>query len=422
MLPGIAKVEAQTSRGDPEMQYTLDRERAALYDIQPGDLATYFETSQRQGTFSQITMERGDRKLDVLMRMGRIGRDPEENIEEVARPLGEVKTMEIPTPKGGTVPLGEIGYFRKAVSNDHLHRFNLQFTQTLVYLLEPRVNRPLVEESVRALIQDARLPAGYSAEIIGEEKKINENLRQLKWMLEIILVLIYMVMASVFESLLSPFVIMLSLPLAAIGVLWGLILTGTKLEELAMLGMVILAGIVVNNGIVMMDFLSMLRRERGYRRTAAIITACRARLRPIVMTALTTTLGLVPMAFRSDENINWSGLAIVIISGLSVSTLLTLVIIPAMLMNVEDALAFCVRHALRLWRWRWLFYCFSPSRMRAKRLELAPAGAPAVFAPTFALALSRTASAAPPPAEIQSSRFRIQHSPFRPASKCATSA
>jgi ABC-type multidrug transport system ATPase subunit len=251
----------------------------------------------------------------------------------------------------------------------------------------------MVEGAVKSLLKEIQLPAGYSAEIAGEEKRIGENMRQLRWMMGVIFLLIYMVMASVFESFLSPFVIMLSLPFAAIGVLWGLALSGSSLEELAMLGVVILAGIVVNNGIVMMDFVQMLRRERHYGRTAAIITACRARLRPILMTALTTTLGLVPMALRSNEDIKWSGLAIVIISGLSVSTLLTLVIIPAMLMNLEDALAFLKRQVLRVWQWRWIAYFYSPSRMRAKRLELAPAGAPAFFAPTFSVAMKRVQTA-----------------------------
>jgi ABC-type multidrug transport system ATPase subunit len=334
-------------------------------------------------------MERDDRKLDVVLRMGRIGRDPEESAEETARPLSEIKSMEVLSPTGGAVPLAEIGHFRKVVGEERLRRHNLQFSLSLLYSLEPRVNRGMVEQSVRSLLKEARLPAGCSAEIVGEGKKIDENLQQLRWMLLIIVVLIFMVMASVFESLLSPFVIMFSLPFAAIGVLWGLVLTGSSLEELGMLGVVILAGIVVNNGIVMMDFLSMLRRERHYRRTAAVITACRARLRPILMTALTTTLGLLPMAFRSAEDVNWSGLAIVIISGLSVSTILTLVIIPAMLMNIEDALTFFKRQVLKVWRWRWVLYFLSPGRMRAKRLELVPAGMPASFAPTFAIAMRR---------------------------------
>ena len=392
LIPGVARVEAETMRGDPEMQFTMDRERAALFNIQPADLASYFETSQHHGQFTQITMERGDRKLDVLLRMGRFGHDPEEH-SEVSQSLSEIKAMEILSPLGGTVPLADIGFFRKVVGEERLRRHNLQYSLSLIYSLEPRVKRNMVEDSVRSLLKEIQLPTGYSTEIIGDEKKIDENTRQLKWMMWIIVLLIYMVMASVFESLLSPFVIMLSLPFAAIGVLWGLALSRSSMEELAMLGVIILAGIVVNNGIVMMDFVGMLRRERRYGRTAAIITACRARLRPILMTALTTALGLVPMAFRSDEDISWSGLAIVIISGLSVSTLLTLVILPAMLLNLEDALAFLKRLALRVWRWRWLAYFFLPSRMRAKRLELAPAGVPAFFAPTFSVAMSRVAAA-----------------------------
>jgi len=414
LIPGVARVQVETTRGDPEMQFTLDRERAALFNIQAGDLASYFETSQRRGQFSQITMERGDRNLDVVLRMGELGRNPEADTkEETARPLSEIKSMEVLSPLGGAVPLSEIGHFRKVVGESHLRRYNLQFSLNLMYSIEPRVNRSMVEGALRSLLKEMRLPAGYSAEIVGEEKKIDENTRQLKWMLEITAVLIFMVMASVFESLLSPLVIMLAFPLAAIGVLWGLMLTGAGFEELSMLGVVILAGIVVNNGIVMMDFLSMLRRERGYRRTAAVIMACRARLRPIVMTALTTTLGLVPMALRRDEDINWSGLAIVIISGLSVATLLTLVVIPAMLMNLEDALAFLKRQALKVWNWRWLLYFLRPARMRSKRLELAPAGGPAPFAPTFTIAMTRTAApeTAPP---IESQRFSedIQHSAF----------
>jgi len=413
LIPGIARVEVEATRGDPEMQFRIDRERAALLNIQPGDLAAYFETSQRQGQFSQLTMERGDRKLDVLLRMGRIGHNPEQEqeAEHSAQPFSEIKSMEILSPTGGSVALADIGYFQKTLGESHLHRHNLQFSLTLVYLLEPRVNRGMVEKAVQSLLKEVQLPAGYSAEAAGEGKKINENQRQLNWMLIAIVVLIYMVMASVFESLLTPLVIMLSLPLAAIGVLWGLALGGTSAEELAMLGVVILAGIVVNNGIVMLDFVSMLRRERRFGRTAAIITACRARLRPILMTALTTTLGLVPMALRSDEDINWSGLALVIISGLSVATLLTLVILPGMLMNFEDALAFLKRILLWVWRWRWLFYFFSPSRMRTKRLELVPAGVPAFFAPTFAVAMNRmerTGSLAPRGRGLEESGERPQ--------------
>jgi len=392
LVPGIAQVEVETMRGTPEMEFVIDRHRSALFNVTASELASYFQTSQRGGQFSEITMERGDRKLDVRLRMGRLGHPPEEE-EEGARPLAEVRSLEVLSPFGGAIPLEEIGMFRRVRGERRLHRRNLQYSLNLVYLLEQGADRKMVGEAVRSLLEGVSLPAGYSAEIAGEEKKIEENIRQVWWMLGITALLIYMVMASVFESFLSPLVIMISLPLAAVGVLWGLALTHSPFEELAMLGSIILAGIVVNNGIVMMDFISMLRRERGMSRTGAIVTACRARLRPILMTALTTILGLLPMALRTDEDVKWSGLAIVVISGLAVSTLLTLVVIPSMLMNLEDALAFLARPLKYLWRRRWVLYFLWPSRMRAKRLELAPASAalgPA--APTFDLEMRRQAA------------------------------
>lgn len=402
-LPGISEATPDPIRGSPEMQFTIDRRRAAQFNIYAGDLVNYFETSRRRGQFSQITMERGDRRLDVFLRMGRVGRDPEQEEDEGARPLSEIKSMEILSPMGGTIPLAEIGLFQKVLGERRVARRNLQYSTRVTYLREPLANHAMVEQAVQSLVGALRLPTGYAAEIGGEGERVKENNRQLRWMLMITALLVYMVMASVFESLLSPFVIMIALPLAAIGALWGLALTGSRFEELAMLGVIVLTGIVVNNGIVMMDFISMLRRERGYRRTAAIVLACRTRLRPILMTALTTILGLLPLALRSDEEIKWSGLAIVIICGLAVSTVLTLIIIPSFLMTLEDTLAFLKRQVVKLWRWRWLFYFFSPSRMRAKRLELVPAGMPPSFAPTFAVAMSRVATEEPRP-EAESQR------------------
>ncbi|KPL08162.1 hypothetical protein AMJ85_08690 [candidate division BRC1 bacterium SM23_51] len=392
-VPGISQVIPESLVGSPEMQFTIDRQRAAQFNIHAGDLVNYFETSQRRGQFSQITMERGDRRLDVLLRMGRVGHHPEEE-EDGARPLGEIKSTEILSPTGVTVPLAEIGHFQKVLGEQRVRRHNLQYSTRVVYLYEPFANRMMIEQAVQSLVSELRLPPGYSAEIAGEAKDVEENNRQVSWMLMITALLVYMVMASVFESLLSPFVIMISLPLAAIGALWGLALSGSSFEELAMLGAIVLTGIVVNNGIVMMDFISMLRRERGYRRTAAIMLACRTRLRPILMTALTTILGLLPMALRTDEEIRWSGLAIVVICGLAASTVLTLVIVPTLLMALEDTLAFFRRQVARFWRWRWLFYFFSPSQMRAKRLELVPAGVPPSLAPTFATAMSRVVTPA----------------------------
>jgi len=393
LLPGIARVELERRHGLAEMQFAIDRPRAALFNLAAQDVAQYFATAQRGGQYSQIVMERGNRELDVRLRMGRPGRNPEDEEINETRPLSEIRELEIPSPLGGSVPLSELGYFRKARGERRVSRHNMQYSLDLVFLLEPNVDRKRVGEAVRGLLGEVRLPVGYVASLEGDERRIEENLAQLKWMLGITILLIYMVMASVFESLLAPFVILVSLPLAAIGVLWGMALSTSHLEEMAMLGIVVLAGIVVNNGIVMLDFVATLRRERRYGRTAALLTSCRARLRPILMTSLTTILGLLPMAVRSDEEFDWSGLAIVITCGLAAASLLTLLVIPSMLIIFEDGVALLVRAVRRVWRWRWLLHFYRPSRMRARRLELMPAGPALAFAPLFASVVARTAEA-----------------------------
>jgi HAE1 family hydrophobic/amphiphilic exporter-1 len=143
-----------------------------------------------------------------------------------------------------------------------------------------------------------------------------------------IIILVYIVMASQFESFMSPFVIMFSVPFAFVGVLMGLIFTGTPMGAMGMIGLLILMGIVVKNGIVLIDY-TILMRERGYSVAEASVIAARSRLRPILMTTLTTVLGMVPMAIGTGEGAEmWRSLGMVVAWGLTVSTLVTLVIIP----------------------------------------------------------------------------------------------
>ena len=147
-------------------------------------------------------------------------------------------------------------------------------------------------------------------------------------LLAMIIILVYIVMASQFESFMSPFVIMFSIPFAFVGVLLGLLVTGTPLGSMGMIGILILMGIVVKNGIVLIDY-TILMRERGYSVAEASVIAAKSRLRPILMTTLTTVLGMVPMAVGQGEGAEmWRSLGMVVAWGLSISTLVTLVIIP----------------------------------------------------------------------------------------------
>ncbi|HUP90985.1 MAG TPA: efflux RND transporter permease subunit, partial [Solimonas sp.] len=174
------------------------------------------------------------------------------------------------------------------------------------------------------------LPPGVAAEVAGQSQEMEVSFRSLQLALALAIFLVYLVMASEFESLVHPFVILFTIPLAAIGAILALYVTGSVINVIALIGMIMLAGIVVKNGIVLIDLVNRLRDE-GMERTAAVIEGGRARLRPILMTTLTAVLGLLPMAIGGGEGAEVRApMAITVIGGLIVSTLLTLVVIPVL--------------------------------------------------------------------------------------------
>jgi HAE1 family hydrophobic/amphiphilic exporter-1 len=172
------------------------------------------------------------------------------------------------------------------------------------------------------------LPPGVSAYLSGQSEEMQDSFRSLAFTLALAVLLVYLVMASQFESLVQPFVILFTIPLGLIGVVWALFLTGTTVNVVAMIGLIMLAGIVVNNAIVLIDAVNQ-GRERGLDKAAAILEAGRVRLRPILITTVSTVLGLLPMAIGFGEGAEVrTPMAITVIGGITVSTLLTLVVIP----------------------------------------------------------------------------------------------
>ena len=179
-------------------------------------------------------------------------------------------------------------------------------------------------------MQDLRLRPGLSLQISGQSEEMEASFRSLQLALLLAVFLVYLVMASQFESLVHPLVILFSIPLAAVGVAAALWLTDTRLSVIVFIGLIMLAGIVVNNAIVLVDLINQLR-EQGRERLAAIREAAQLRLRPIMMTTLTTLLGLTPMALGLGEGSEMrTPMAITVIGGLLTSTLLTLVVVPVM--------------------------------------------------------------------------------------------
>jgi HAE1 family hydrophobic/amphiphilic exporter-1 len=172
------------------------------------------------------------------------------------------------------------------------------------------------------------MPAGITAMVSGQNDEMQESFRSMQFALVLAVFLVYLVMASQFESLIHPFVILFTIPLALVGAVLALFVTGTTVNVVAFIGVIMLAGIVVNNAIVLVDLINQLRAD-GMEKTAAILAAGRTRLRPILMTTLTTVLGLLPMAIGFGEGAEVrTPMAIAVIGGLLASTFLTLIVIP----------------------------------------------------------------------------------------------
>ena len=185
-----------------------------------------------------------------------------------------------------------------------------------------------VYASAQKVIRETEIPSELSVVIAGDIEDQQDTFSDLFMLLILIVILVYIVMASQFESFMSPFVIMFSIPFALTGVILGLTITGTPLGLMAMIGIIILMGIVVKNGIVLIDY-TILLRERGQSIADAVVIAGRSRLRPILMTTLTTVLGMVPLAVGKGEGSEmWRSLGMTVCWGLTVSTLVTLVLIP----------------------------------------------------------------------------------------------
>ena len=225
--------------------------------------------------------------------------------------------------------LSEIAAVTEAASSAAIHRENQSRTVTVTAQIADGYNIGLVSREVEKLLADYQMPEGCSYAFEGENEMIRSTMGDLALMIALAVALIYLIMVAQFQSLLSPFIVLFTIPLAFTGGLLGLWITGKELSVIAMLGFLMLAGVVVNNGIVFVDYVNQLRLE-GRERTEALVQTGRDRIRPILMTALTTIFGLVTMALGLGSGGDMlQPLAIVTIGGLAYATLLTLFIVPA---------------------------------------------------------------------------------------------
>jgi HAE1 family hydrophobic/amphiphilic exporter-1 len=244
--------------------------------------------------------------------------------------IEDIENIVVYNNMGKGVRIKELGTVVETLSPPSIQRKN---RERLITVSGVVANGVALSDAVAAAdkaLAETDIPSELSVEIGGSYEDQQETFGDLFLLLAMIIILVYVVMASQFESFMSPFVIMFSVPFAFVGVIMGLVISGTPLGVMGMIGILILMGIVVKNGIVLIDY-TILMRERGYSIEESSVIAANSRLRPILMTTLTTVLGMIPMAVGQGEGSEmWRSLGMVVAWGLSISTLVTLVIIPTL--------------------------------------------------------------------------------------------
>lgn len=326
-IPGIAEPTISQRPGMPEMMVEVDRLRAANLGLNVSDVAATLETAIG-GTRSSMYRKEGD-EFNILVRLR----------EEDRLDLGNVGRIPLTTPTGRTIPAESVIELSRQEGPTYLSRVDQERRLFVSGAVADRDLGSIVgdlEREVAAL----SMPEGFSIEFGGEYEEQQETFRALFLASILALILVYMVMAAQFESLRDPFLILLSVPLAAIGVVLMLLITDTTFNQQAFLGIIVLLGIVVNNAIVLVDYTNLLRRDHGLGLHRAVVTAGVRRMRPILMTTITTVLGLGPMALGIGEGSELQApMARVVIGGLATSTLITLVFIPVMYVAFEEIAA-----------------------------------------------------------------------------------
>lgn len=322
-VPGTYNVKTSLEEGKPTVEVRLDRDRAAAYGIGTAQVAQ----TLRAAVMGQVVTRyrSGGEEYDLRLRL----------IPEARQNLQDLENLEILSPTGVAVPLREIAELKEDVTPAVIRRQDQTRVCTITGDL---AGRPLgsVIKDIQSRLANLRLPPGYQITYGGQQKMMQESFSSLGFALLMGILLVYMVMASQFESLFHPFVIMFTIPLAVIGVVLAFIITGKTFGVTALIGVILLAGIVVKNGIVLVDYINTLRR-RGLSREEAILQAGPVRLRPVLMTALAAMLGMLPLGIGAGEGGELdSPLAVAVIGGLFVATFLTLIVIPVVYTVLED--------------------------------------------------------------------------------------
>ena len=311
----FADVKTTVEAGNPEIQIIFDQERASQLGLVVRDLADRVVNSVRGEVATRYKLR--DKQIDVLVR----------SVDSRAASIEEVRNLIVNPGSDFPVPLSAVADVKLAVGPAEVRRVS----QERVAVISANLAHGDLGSAVATLqgiVEKVELPVGTTAFLSGQSEEMTASFKSLRFVLVLAIFLVYLVMASQFESLIHPFVILLTIPLALIGAVWALWVTGTTVNVVAYIGLIMLAGIVVNQSIVLIDAVNQLRAQ-GMSKLDAIVEGGKLRLRPILITKLTTILGLLPMALGIGEGAEVRApMAITVIGGVLLTTFLTLLVIP----------------------------------------------------------------------------------------------
>ncbi len=321
-VEGIEEVTNGMEDSEQEIRITVDKAKAMEYSLTVAQVFQQINGKIKDAT-SSTTISTDTEDLDVY-----VSDEADEKITQDDLQTMKIEYTDTMTQKKKKVKLSKIADFSVADSPATINRVSQTRYMTVSATIDDTHNVSLVSEDVKKALEEYELPAGYTMEFTGEDEAIMESMEQLVLMFVVGVLFMYLIMVAQFQSLLSPFIILFTIPLAFTGGFMGLWISGSEISVIAMIGFVMLSGIIVNNGIVLVDYINQLREE-GMEKYEAIVEAGRTRLRPILMTALTTILGLVPMVVSGDSGADMvRPMSIVTIGGLTYGTLLTLFVVP----------------------------------------------------------------------------------------------
>ena len=326
-IAGIYGIKSSMPSPSPETKMHILKDKASIYGLSVRDIAITAQVALKGYVATKFKEKEGQEDVDIRVRLR-----PEDRSD-----LGNLRRLLIHSPLGMDVSMSDVAYLTKGSGPTEIRRIDQQRSIVITAnIYKRKLSQIIAEINKIADSLKAKASKDYSLELAGEQQRMQESFKSLAFALILAFILVYMIMAGEFESLWQPFLIMFTVPLSLIGVAFSLLITRTPLSVVAYLGIIMLGGIAVNNGIVLIEFVNSLRKE-GYSAYDAVVEASKTRLRPILMTSLTTILGLLPLALGMGEGAELQApLALTVMGGLTSATFLTLVFIPALYLFVVE--------------------------------------------------------------------------------------